>query len=191
MSNKKKDKFKKPVIARNEVTKQSHSSGGLLRGVYPAKNGIRNDGNFRWAYIFLFLFAVGLYANTLNHDFAFDDSVVITGNKYTKQSFDGIKTLATKDLFYGIYGSALDLEGGRWRPLTLVMFAVEYHFFGDNAHPYHFINILLYGITAIILFLTLKEFFPKNYLLAFIATLLFIAHPLHTEVVANIKSRDE
>ncbi|MBI4929406.1 MAG: DUF1736 domain-containing protein [Bacteroidetes bacterium] len=152
---------------------------------------INHQPSFHWAYIFLFLFACGLYINTFNHEFAFDDSVVITGNKYTKQGFDGIKTLATKDLFYGIYGNALDLEGGRWRPLTLVMFAVEYHFFGDNAHPYHFINIFLYGITAIVLFLTLKEFFPRNHLLAFIATLFFIAHPIHTEVVANIKSMDE
>lgn len=188
---KKKDKLRKTTIARSKVTKQSHSSGGLLRGVYPAKSGTRNDGSFRWAYVFLFVFAIVLYANTLNHNFAFDDSVVITGNKYTKQGFDGIKTLVTKDLFYGIYGNALDLEGGRWRPLTLVMFAVEYQFFGDNATPYHFINILLYGITAIILFLTLKEFFPRNHLLAFIAALLFIAHPIHTEVVANIKSGDE
>ena len=62
--------------------------------------------NFQWVYILLFVFAVGLYLNTLNHSFAFDDSVVITGNKYTKQGFDGIKTLATKDLFYGIYGNA-------------------------------------------------------------------------------------
>src|SRR4051812_1703207 len=76
--------------------------------------------NLRWAYIFLFVVAVILYANTLNHKFAFDDSVVITGNKYTLQGFAGIKTLATKDLFYGIYGNSLDLEGGRWRPLTLV-----------------------------------------------------------------------
>lgn len=161
------------------------------------------EQNFQWAYLFLFLFATGLYINTLNHDFAFDDSVVITGNKYTKQGFDGIKTLATKDLFFGIYGSALDLEGGRWRPLTLVMFAVEYHFFGDNATPYHFINILLYGITAIVLFMTLIQIFTSPLLsypsgrgvggevLAFITTLLFIAHPIHTEVVANIKSRDE
>ncbi|MBI3500291.1 MAG: DUF1736 domain-containing protein [Bacteroidetes bacterium] len=152
---------------------------------------INHQPSYRWAYIFLFLLACGLYINTLNHEFAFDDSVVITGNKYTKEGFAGIKTLATKDLFYGIYGNALDLEGGRWRPLTLIMFAIEYHFFGDNAHPYHFINILLYGITAMVLFMTLGEIFPKNKLLAFLATLLFIAHPIHTEVVANIKSRDE
>lgn len=153
--------------------------------------------SYRWAYIFLFSFAVILYTNTLNHDFAFDDSVVITGNKYTLQGFDGIKTLATKDLFYGIYGNSLDLEGGRWRPLTLVMFAVEYELFGDNAAPYHLINILLYGITAVVLFMTLLQVFyhsggrKRGGLLAFLTTLLFIAHPLHTEVVANIKSRDE
>lgn len=154
-------------------------------------SSINHQPSFRWAYIFLFVFAVGLYANTLNHDFAFDDSVVITGNKYTKLGADGIKDLITKDLFAGIYGTALDLEGGRWRPLTLVMFAVEYQIFGENATPYHLINILLYGISAVILFLMLKEFFPRNHLLAFLATLLFIAHPIHTEVVANIKSRDE
>jgi len=178
MSKKKKDKQLKK---QQTGIKQSAASSSLLKE--------KRVGT--WSYIFLFVFAVLLYSNTINHDFAFDDSVVITGNKYTKQGFDGIKTLATKDLFYGIYGNALDLEGGRWRPLTLVMFAIEYHFFGENAHPYHFINILLYGITAIILFLTLKEFFPRNHLLAFLATLLFIAHPIHTEVVANIKSRDE
>ncbi len=156
------------------------------------QSAIRNpQSDFRWAYVVLFVFAVGLYANTYDHDFAFDDSVVITGNKYTKQGFDGIKTLATKDLFYGIYGNSLDLEGGRWRPLTLVMFAVEYHYFGENAHPYHILNIILYGLAAVVLFLMLKEFFPRNHLLAFLATLLFVAHPIHTEVVANIKSRDE
>ena len=178
--------------------KQPNLSAGLFH----------NDGNFKWAYIFLFVFAVVLYANTLNHEFAFDDSVVITGNKYTRQGFEGIKTLATKDLFYGIYGNSLDLEGGRWRPFTLVMFAIEYRFFGDNASPYHFINVLLYGITAIVLFMTLMQMFASplvplssgrgdkrgeasGVLLAFITTLLFIAHPIHTEVVANIKSRDE
>ncbi|MBI4947639.1 MAG: DUF1736 domain-containing protein [Bacteroidetes bacterium] len=164
---------------------------------------INHQSSFRWAYIFLFVFAAGLYLNTLNHKFAFDDSVVITGNKYTLQGFEGIKTLATKDLFYGIYGNALDLEGGRWRPLTLVMFAIEYHFFGDNAVPYHLINILLYGITAMVLFMMLMQIFAPlslgrgaggevgGGLFAFITTLLFIAHPIHTEVVANIKSRDE
>ena len=165
----------------------------------PKPQTTNQSTDLRWASVFLFVCAVLLYANTLNHGFAFDDSVVITGNKYTLQGIDGIKTLATKDLFYGIYGSSLDLEGGRWRPLTLVMFAIEYQIFGDNPTPYHIINVLLYGILAMVLFMTLLEIFGSSQkvkqggggVLAFITTLLFIAHPIHTEVVANIKSRDE
>ena len=42
------------------------------------------------------------------------------------------------------------------------------------------------------LFAALALFFEQNnILLPFIATLLFVVHPIHTEVVANIKSRDE
>ena len=42
------------------------------------------------------------------------------------------------------------------------------------------------------LFFTLRLLFEKKFLLPSIGiTLLFAAHPLHTEVVANIKSRDE
>src|SRR5687768_11688379 len=114
------------------------SREGQLR---TGKEKARNEFNLEWIASLLFCLAIGLYINTLNHDFSFDDSVVITGDKYTRQGFEGIKTLATQDLFYGIYGKSLDLEGGRWRPLTLVLFAIEYQFFGDNATPYHLINI--------------------------------------------------
>lgn len=178
----------------NKKNKRHNSSASVVRIFSP---------DIRWVYIFLFAFAVLLYSNTLYHDFAFDDSVVITGNKYTKQGVAGIKDLVTKDLFSGIYGTALDLEGGRWRPLTLAMFAIEYELFGENATPYHLINILLYGITALVLFMTLLRIFasgqvapinektPIEQIFAFITTLLFVSHPIHTEVVANIKSRDE
>ncbi|HVA97961.1 MAG TPA: tetratricopeptide repeat protein, partial [Bacteroidia bacterium] len=103
----------------------------------------------------------------------------------------GIPDLMTKDFFSGIYGKALDLGGGRYRPLSLVMFAVEHQFFGNNPHPSHLINIILYGFCSIVLFLLLLDFFPEQPLISIAASLLFIAHPLHTEVVANIKSRDE
>jgi hypothetical protein len=43
-----------------------------------------------------------------------------------------------------------------------------------------------------LLFITLTKLLPqKNLLIPFLTTLLFIAHPIHTEVVVNIKSRDE
>jgi len=56
----------------------------------------------------------------------------------------------------------------------------------------HINNTIFYGLAVCMLFLFLSRIvFRKNKLLAFIITLLFLFHPIHTEVVANVKSRDE
>ena len=49
--------------------------------------------NVRIQYLFLFFFAFALYGNTLFHDYVLDDYIVITGNSFTKQGFDGIKEI--------------------------------------------------------------------------------------------------
>lgn len=151
----------------------------------------------------LFLFAFLLYANTIPFDFALDDKLYITHNEFTKQGFSGIKDILTTDLFVGFYGRQKNLvAGGRYRPLSLVTFAIEYQVFGKNPHIGHFINALLYGLTGILLFVILSRLFPSPksqvpgikaqlFSLPFLTTILFLAHPLHTEIVANIKSRDE
>jgi len=41
----------------------------------------------------LFVFAFLIYGNSIFNDYALDDAIVITENKYTKKGFDGdIKT---------------------------------------------------------------------------------------------------
>lgn len=56
----------------------------------------------------------------------------------------------------------------------------------------HINNAIFYGLAVCMLFLFLSTVvFKNNKMLAFIISLLFLAHPLHTEVVANVKSRDE
>jgi len=142
--------------------------------------------------IFLFLLATLLYANTLTHDFALDDHIVITGNNFTKQGIEGIGDIMTHDAFVGAYGEALELTGGRYRPLSIVMFAVEYELFGLNPFVGHLMNLLLYALTGVLLYLFLTKLLPdKNSWIPLIAAALFVVHPIHTEVVANIKSRDE
>lgn len=144
---------------------------------------LRNN-NINQLYYFVFLFAVGLYINTIGHDYAFDDTAVLSHAKY------GLKELFTNDLFSPVYGQPLDI-GVRWRPLLVLTFAIENELFGSSPFIGHAINVILYGFAAIVLFIILLKMFPKAHLLAFVSTLIFIAHPLHTEVVANIKSRDE
>jgi protein O-mannosyl-transferase len=79
-----------------------------------------------------------------------------------------------------------------YRPLSLVMFAGVYQFAGDNPLPYHCLNILLFACCVVLLFVFLNTLFAgKKTAVAFIASLLFALHPIHTEVVANVKSCDE
>ncbi|MBL0342616.1 MAG: DUF1736 domain-containing protein [Bacteroidetes bacterium] len=61
----------------------------------------------------------------------------------------------------------------------------------NDATPGHWINVLLYALTGFVLFSSLLKISSGNILFSFITSILFIAHPVHTEVVASIKSRDE
>lgn len=155
----------------------------------PKTSAPKSNRKFLW---FIFLLSFLLYANTIGHEYAFDDSVVITENQYTQKGFAGIPALMSKDLFAGIYGQGLDIGGGRWRPLSLVTFAIEYQLMGgEKPHVSHLINVVLFGLSMVFLFQMLVSVFKGKQLLALAITLLFTVHPLHTEVVANIKSRDE
>jgi tetratricopeptide (TPR) repeat protein len=91
-----------------------------------------------------------------------------------------------------------------YRPLVQASFAIEHALFADkietgagdtykdSPHISHFINVILYGLTCVLLFLMLCRFFTgANTIFPFLAALLFVAHPIHTEVVASIKNRDE
>lgn len=142
------------------------------------------------------------YGNTLRLKYAFDDMMVITGNQFTKQGFHGIGDILTTDFFTGYFGKDQNMvSGGRYRPLSLVTFAVEYQFFGENPMISHLINVLLFAFICVLMMLLVRKFAASRgsphdhdvwyFSVPLLVSLLFVAHPVHTEVVANIKSRDE
>ena len=148
------------------------------------------------AILILSALAFVLYANTISHEFVLDDKIVITENQFTKQGFSGIGDIFSHDSMTGFFGKDKNLvAGGRYRPLSMAVHAIEWEIFGENPTMYHFINVLCYLLTGVLLFYVLLIFFPASSTvsagIAFVSTTIFIAHPLHTEVVANIKSRDE
>ncbi len=129
-----------------------------------------------------------VYANTLGNGYAVDDGSAITDNTIVTRGVSAIPELLYTPYRKGINLASNDL----YRPLSLVMFAVEYQFFGLNPVPGHFMNVLVFCGCVILLFLFLDLLFErKKTAVAFVAALLFALHPIHTEVVANIKSRDE
>jgi tetratricopeptide (TPR) repeat protein len=142
------------------------------------------------AYI-LGAFAFLLYSQTIGFKFALDDVAVLTGNTYVKDGFGGFgKILST--FYWSGNPSFADANSGIFRPVSLLMFATEWQIFGEKPGVFHFIHIVLYAVVAMQLFLLLRELFGKSSgQLALVATLLWIVLPIHTEVVANLKSADE
>ena len=144
----------------------------------------------------LVIIVVLLNFNTLRNQYALDDAIVITKNQHVEKGLSGIPDILKNDTFQGFFGSQQDLvAGGRYRPLSLITFAIEYQFFGLNPVVGHFINIVIYAIIVVLLLLVLRELIPNannQWLkIAWLTAFLFAIHPIHTEAVANIKGRDE
>lgn len=174
---------------------------------------------FFWPLIIVFTLGFLLYAQTVNYQYALDDKLVITHNYITKKGIKGVPEHLQTDFLVGFFGKQKNLlEGGRYRPLSLVAFSIENEVFGkkkqndkgqfvvdkdgDQIYEYnpfwgHFFNAVYYALIGLVLFLILYKLFPpdhkKKWYLSFplVVTLLYVTHPLHTEAVANIKGRDE
>jgi Tfp pilus assembly protein PilF len=162
------------------------------------KDNLQKNNTQFWLQAAILLFPLIIYSNTIGHDYALDDALVITHNQFTQKGFDGLKDIFTNDSFTGfLKEKKIHLPGGRYRPLSIATFAIEHEFFGNNSHLSHLINILLFAFTGFLLYRVLRLFFnSKDKSVALInipvlATIIFLAHPIHTEVVANIKGRDE
>lgn len=148
--------------------------------------------------LILFLFSGLLYVSTYSYDYVLDDKIVYTENAYVKEGFSGIKKILSTESFEGYFGEQKNLvAGARYRPLSIASFAVEFALLGQSEKTSHLINALLYALNCLLLFRVIALLYnhPKErskfLSVAFIAAMIFAAHPLHVEVVANVKGRDE
>jgi protein O-mannosyl-transferase len=222
------------------------------------------------------------YITSINGEYALDDGIIIHQNDHVIKGVRGIKDILTKDAYESFYRRmcATDqLAGGRYRPLSVVSFAIEQEFIGSyrtglymkvadenkngildkglvnyispcgrpetnyeyndfvdqngdgmaqgnecyscwdlnknfkndvdedlnvdgifneidcqvyGANVRHFNNIWTYALGCMFLYLVFSRyFFRTNQDFAFLAALLFTMHPIHSEAIANVKSRDE
>jgi tetratricopeptide (TPR) repeat protein len=114
--------------------------------------------------------------------------IVVSENKQTKEGISAIPYIFSHSYLHGYDGR----EDMAYRPVALSTFAIERSLFDADPTFSHLIQVLLYSLTVLVLFRLLNELFgaAKSKWTMAIA-LLFMVHPIHTEVVANVKSRDE
>ena len=149
--------------------------------------------NNKLVYCLLVAFSFLLYGNTISHSYSLDDDLVTSTDRFRHELVEkGIGGLGA--IFKSNY-AVNDEQNYDYRPISTYSFAIEWTLFGESenhVHISHFINVLLYSILGIILFQLLQVLFGKGYeVFNFLITLLFLAHPIHTEVVNSLKNRDE
>ncbi len=238
--------------------------------------------NQKIAMIIIGLVGFTFYISSVNGEYALDDGIIIHQNDHVIKGLRGIKDIMTRDAYESFYRRmcATDqLAGGRYRPLSVVSFAIEQQFIGSyrtglymkvddsnkngildkdmtnytspcgrpetnyeyndfvdqngdgmaqpnecypcwdlnkdfknqwdedlnvdgifnevdcqvyGARLRHFNNIWTFALGCMFLYLVFSRyFFRTNQDLAFLAALLFTMHPIHSEAIANVKSRDE
>jgi len=144
-----------------------------------------------------------IYGNSINNEYALDDNIVVDGNKVAEK---GLK--AIPEIFSSRY-STDSKQSYDYRPMVITSFAIEKQFFKKlpasqsksekkrkdkltQANVSHFVNVLLYAFVSVLIFNLLIQVLPNySILFPFLTTILFVVHPIHTEVVCSLKNRDE
>ena len=160
-----------------------------------------NISNKAFYGIFIVL-AFVIYGNGINNEYSLDDDLVVFNNQKVEQGISSIYDIFTTR-------SQKANKNTIYRPLPIASFAIEKQLFSElpryqtkkekkqndkitQANISHFINLIFYIITCVLLFNVLRTVFKEyNVLLPFTIVLIFLTHPLHTEPVNNLKSRDE
>lgn len=135
------------------------------------------------------------YANIIRNVYSEDDYRVTSDyrrhNTAVEKGFAGLGEIFTSR-YTQTKVEDLEVSYG-YRPMARATFAIEWQLWGQNPHLGHLVNILLYCLTTCMLFYLLSKtvFRNKDTIYPLLTTLLFIAHPIHTEVVASLKNREE
>jgi len=129
-----------------------------------------------------------IYSNTFGTPFVFDDRLHIPDNRHirlTELNFKDITAAAVKSY-------------DKHRPVANVSFALNYYFHQYNVAGYHLTNIFIHILTAIFVWLLVKNTLLAPSLrgkyrragpIAFFTALLWLAHPLQTQSVTYIVQR--
>ena len=82
----------------------------------------------------LFSIVFVFYFNAIPNETALDDVLVVSKNEFVQKGIAGIPDIFTHNSFYGASGHDSGSSSWRYRPLSVMFFAVEYQFFKNNWH---------------------------------------------------------
>jgi hypothetical protein len=133
------------------------------------------------ACIFLAAIIWLVFGQTLGHEFInFDDDAYVYENP----------TVAGGFTLQGIPWAFTRVHASNWHPLTWISHMLDCQLYGLNPGGHHLTSVLLHAITAIALFLILRQMTGSLWRSVFVAAL-FAIHPLRVESVAWVAERKD
>lgn len=134
--------------------------------------------------IALVIIGFGVYLFNMHNLLFWDDDDWIINNPFV-HSFGYTKEIFTQNILAGF-----GLNSNYYRPFLLLSFAFNYVIGGIKPLGYHLVSNNFHIVNGILLFSILYSVLKKR-LPAFIASLLFLIHPLQTEAVSYVSGRGD
>jgi hypothetical protein len=143
-------------------------------------------GHLRTRYVLLVFVAVGLivFSTGLLGPFQNDDTPQIVDNPIV-HSLGNIGQFFGGSTFYDGNG----LSGVYYRPLMTTVYAMIYSVFGAQPAAFHIVQLGLHIATALFVFLVLTRYTKRP--VAFILALVFLIHPMNSQVVFSIPTMQD
>ena len=122
------------------------------------------------------------YANSLNGKFLWDDDFLVKNNVYIK-NWTCLPKIFTENIGAGARSKYIF-----YRPLQMITYMIDYSFWKSNPAGYHLTNIFIHILVALCIYWFINIIFG-NKILAFLTSIFFLIHPIHTEVASYISGR--
>lgn len=134
--------------------------------------------------IVILVVAFTVFFSGLNGGFQGDDTDQIIKN-------EAVHSISNIGLFFraSTFWNGETLVGDFYRPTMTTTYSIVYTFFGANPIAYHVVQLLIYSACAFILFLFLKTLFKQS--VAILLSLVFLVHPINSQIVFSIPSMQE
>jgi len=141
-----------------------------------------------WPYLLVTILVILVYLPTFSGEFILDDRPLIENNPYVKTYHPLVSYLFQEDGITDDSGTG-GYHTGYYRPLLNLSYSVDHKLWGLSAPGFRTTNLLLHLFCCFLLFHFL-QFLIKNRYASLWATLIFALHPVNTEAVSWIGSRD-
>lgn len=130
--------------------------------------------------LIIVLVTFATYFPVLNNEFLsdWDDGIYVVDNP-------NLKAVDSHRLASVLKQTFTDYSNGHYHPITNLVYAIEYKLFGMDPMAFHGVNLFIHLLNSVLIFFFVFQIL-KDYIIAFLTTILFAIHPMHVESVAWI-----